>query len=136
MKKNLLPFLMVLLLASCSPKEKTACEFSIAHITSGEIGNDAAGEDYTIKDCFRRAKPDANGLVEIKGDKTEANFKAFYQDEPAGISVLTLKFKNNSSDWRKSQGHDILKVEKKDTLMFNFADRLKSKVKGTAVFIK
>ena len=136
MKKFLITTLAAFVLASCSPKEKTACDFSIAHITSGEIGNDAAGEDYTIKDCFRRSKPDADGLIEIKGDQTEANFKAFYHDEPTGVSLLTLKFKDNSSDWNKNKGHDIVKVEKKDTLIFTFADQLQSKVKGTVVFSK
>lgn len=135
-KQLILPVLTAVIIAGCTSKEKAGCEFSTVHITSGKVGSNTLDEEYTIKDCFKRSKPDASGLIEVKGDKTSETFKTLYYNEPVGIKILTFKFKDISSNWRASKGHDISKIDKADTLSFTFSDPIESKIKGTVTFTK
>jgi hypothetical protein len=137
MKKILIPALFALLLAGCSPaNNKAGCAFNRADITMGSVDSDTPTEQYSIGDCFKRSAPNANGLTEIKGDKTAQTFTTLYNDPSTGISKLTFKFKDNSSDWNTDKGHEIMKVEYTDSLKFIFVDRKVSRVKGSVVFVK
>jgi hypothetical protein len=136
MKKLLLPVLAACLLASCSNDDSAGCEFSKATLTTSEVGTNKQIDKKEISDCFKRI--DDGSLVEVKGDKTGEKFKVLYYKEadPAVTKMLTISIGGRGTDWRTSKGHDILKIDKPDSLGFIFGDRVKSKIKGTVMFTK
>jgi hypothetical protein len=138
MRKILLSLLAAFSMAGCANDEKSGCEFTKATLTITQVGKATPMQNNEVSDCFRRSTPDETGLVEIKGEKTAEKFKVLYYQVPEGepLEILTLKFANVSSDWRAKKGHDIMKVDKPDTLAFIFGDRKVAKVKGTVIFTK
>jgi hypothetical protein len=136
MRKLILPVLAACLQASCSNDDSAGCEFSKATITASQIGTEQQIDKKQINDCFKRV--DDGGLVEVKGEKTGDKFKVLYYKEadPTAIKILTVSIGGRGTDWRTSKGHDILKIDKPDSLGFIFGDRIKSKIKGTVMFTK
>lgn len=134
MNKLLLPVLAACFLAGCSNDESAGCEFSKVTLTTSKFGTNKQIDNKLINDCFNRVED--GSLVEVKGEKTSEKFKVLYykEAEPDVVKMLTIKIGSKGTDWRTNKGHDIFKVDNKDTLGFVFGDRIKSKIKGTVMF--
>lgn len=125
-----------LICAGCSNNETNGCEFTKATLTASQVGTDKELSKKEFTDCFKRINDGT--LVEVKGDKTGNNFKVLYYKEadPDVTKMLTINVGGHGSDWRANKGHDIIKVDKADSLGFIFGDRIKTKMKGTVMFTK